>query len=75
MKLAPRWVDRAGLDDRRSEALAAEAGVHTTLEGVLQWALAKGREVQLVEVVTQDEFTHDVVLSYSDGVWLVYDTT
>ena len=26
-------------------------------------------------IVVQDEYTHDVVLPYSDGVYLVYDTT
>lgn len=33
------------------------------------------RGAELREVVTQDEYTHDVVLEWTDGRWLVYDTT
>ena len=41
-----------------------------TLEEVLRWGGAA-----LVEIITQDEYTHDVVLRWDDGVFLVYDTT
>jgi hypothetical protein len=27
------------------------------------------------EVVIQDEYTHDVVMPYADGLYLVFDTT
>ena len=43
-----------------------------TLEEVLRWAHALGHT--LVEVVTQDEYTHDVVVATGAG-WLVFDTT
>ena len=29
----------------------------------------------LAEVVVQDEYTHDVVVPWGDGLWLVYDCT
>jgi hypothetical protein len=29
----------------------------------------------IARVVIQDEYTHDVVLPYDEGVYLVYDTT
>jgi hypothetical protein len=46
-----------------------------TLEDVIRWALAQ-RPPRLVErVVVQDEYTHDVVIRWADGVYLVYDTT
>ena len=46
-----------------------------TLEDVVRWGLAQ-RPARLVEsVVVQDEYTHDVVLRWADGVYLVYDTT
>lgn len=35
-------------------------------------AVADG--VNIVDVVVQDEFTHDVIAE-SEGVWLVYDST
>jgi len=58
--------------------LETELAKHKTLGDVLNWASAKPKvEVipQIVtEVITQDEFTHDVVVPYKDLI-LVYDTT
>jgi hypothetical protein len=49
--------------------------VHTTLEDVVRWGLSQ-KPPRLVErVVVQDEFTHDVVVSFTPGVYIVYDTT
>jgi hypothetical protein len=46
-----------------------------TLEDVVRWGLAQ-RPARLVErVVVQDEYTHDVVIAWADGIYLVYDTT
>jgi hypothetical protein len=45
-----------------------------TLEQVVRWAFAQRPARTIVEVVTQDEFTHDVILEGADG-WLVFDTT
>ena len=52
-------------------ALAAAAG-HRTLEQVVGWVAPRGGDI--VDIVVQDEFTHDVVVGVA-GVWLVYDTT
>jgi hypothetical protein len=43
-----------------------------TLEEVLGWAHALGHA--LVEIVTQDEYTHDVVIAAGDK-FIVFDTT
>ena len=53
-------------------AAIAPAGGHVTLEKVVPWAAARGGDI--VDIVVQDEFTHDVVVGV-DGVFLVYDTT
>ena len=45
---------------------------HPTLERVLHWAWAEGTDI--VDVVVQDEFTHDVLVPHGATV-LVYDTT
>ena len=42
-----------------------------TLEDVLAWIAATGAE--LVEVIVQDEYTHDVVVRGEH--YVVYDTT
>ena len=59
------------------DALAAvrdEVASHATLERVLAWSRSAGVGVE--EIVTQDEYTHDVVVRYRDsGLYLVYDTT
>ena len=66
------------LSEVEFHVIAAEIGGHTGLNQVLAWAATKSKtEVhpQIVsEVVTQDEFTHDVIVPYRN-VFLVYDTT
>ena len=54
------------------EAAIAEQG---TLQDVLRWGFAQTPPCMVSEVVVQDEFTHDVILSFRDGLYLVYDTT
>ena len=46
-----------------------------TLEDVIRWALAQQPPRLVERVVVQDEYTHDVVIRWADGVYLVYDTT
>jgi hypothetical protein len=43
-----------------------------TLEDVLAWCRANGGNV--IDVVVQDEFTHDVIVQEPTG-FLVFDTT
>jgi hypothetical protein len=58
--------------------LANELSLHGSLRDVLSWAGTKPKSEiasQIVaEVITQDEFTHDVIVPYRE-VFLVYDTT
>lgn len=44
-----------------------------TLEAVL--AFLRAHERAVTSVVTQDEYTHDVVARWSEDVVLVFDTT
>ncbi len=44
-----------------------------TLADLLAWALPRGFEV--AEIVVQDEYTHDVVIRWEGGRFLVYDST
>jgi hypothetical protein len=52
--------------------IARELGAQRTLADVLAWARANRAEVR--EIVTQDEYTHDVVMSWGER-YLVFDTT
>ena len=63
-----------GLSDIDSAGIANHKG----LADVLAWAATKPRSDvhprTVAEVITQDEFTHDIIVPYRD-VFLVYDTT
>ena len=61
-----------------SEPEHLEIANHKALADVLAWAATKPRSDvhprTVAEVITQDEFTHDIIVPYRD-VFLVYDTT
>lgn len=66
---------REGVGPEVGEAVAMLFASQKTLEDVVRWGLAQ-RPPRLVEsVVVQDEYTHDVVLRWAEGAYLVYDTT
>ena len=46
-----------------------------TLGDVLTWARSQQPPRTVTEIITQDEYTHDVVVGYDDPLYLVFDTT
>ena len=68
----------ANLPEIEFANLENELTKHKTLGRVLTWANLQSKSdflPQIVaEVITQDEFTHDVIVPYGD-LFLVYDTT
>ena len=46
-----------------------------TLGDVLAWARSQQPPRTVTEIITQDEYTHDVVVGYDDPLYLVFDTT
>lgn len=68
----------SSLPDKDFESLAEQLDRHTGLNQAISWAATRPKEhvhPQFVaEVITQDEFTHDVIIPYQ-SVFLVYDTT
>lgn len=54
---------------------AAELHGLRTLEAVLGWMRAQHPERHVSDIVTQDEYTHDVVVRWDEATWLVFDTT
>jgi hypothetical protein len=46
-----------------------------TLGPVLDWLRAQDPPRAVGDVVTQDEYTHDVIVPWSDRLVLVFDTT
>ena len=47
----------------------------TTLERVLNWGRRLVPPVAVDEILTQDEYTHDVLMALSGGRYLNFDTT
>jgi hypothetical protein len=60
--------DRVGLTASQQQALAAVLASQHILQDVVRWRL-------VASVVVQDEYTHDVVVAWDDGLYLAYDTT
>ncbi len=73
-------LPRPGIDDLSSRAkvrsveLTADIESLATLEHVVRWGLAQTPQLDIIEVVIQDEFSHDVVMTTADHHFLVFDT-
>ncbi len=57
------------------ERLRSQLRALPTLAEVLAWGRAQLPPRTVTEIVTQDEYTHDVVMKYDEGLYLVFDTT
>ncbi len=57
------------------DELLRELAPFATLAGVIPWALARNPAAEFVEVVVQDEFTHDVLVRVAPDLFVVFDTT
>ncbi len=60
--------DRVGLAPAQRQALEATLAAQHILQDVVRWRMVSA-------VVTQDEYTHDVVVPWDGGLHLVYDST
>lgn len=68
---------RAATDVPPAVLASAEAEVahRHTLADVLEWARAQSPPRVVTEIVTQDEYTHDVVLPFDGSHFLAFDAT
>lgn len=48
---------------------------HVTLADVLRWAREQVPPRAVAEIITQDEYTHDVVLPFEGEYFLAFDAT
>jgi hypothetical protein len=69
--MATPLLDYAGLSPDRRAALEALVGGQALLAHVITWAGPTAVEA----IVTQDEYTHDVLIPYERDLYLVYDST
>jgi hypothetical protein len=74
-----RVINQARLSSEDVAAIAAELSTQENLRDVMTWALSGPRGTFIpsvvAEVIVEDEFTHDVIVPWRDGLVLVYDTT
>jgi hypothetical protein len=67
-------IDYASLDEHTRQRLAAFIATHTSLERALNWGRAQRPPLAVESILTQDEYTHDVLIPFENR-YLVYDTT
>lgn len=60
--------DRVGLTGDQRGALEAVLAAQRILQDVVRWRM-------VASVVVQDEYSHDVIVPWDDGLFLAYDTT
>jgi hypothetical protein len=48
---------------------------HNKVSDVVNWLSSAGRKDAPLDVVTQDEFTHDITVNLDENIYLVYDAT
>jgi len=65
----------AELTPEQVTALATALAPLTSLQDVVRWGFACSPAREIVNVFVQDEFSHDVVMSGADGLYLCFDTT
>ena len=74
-----RVVNHANLSPEQIAQLEGGLSGQENLNDVMKWALSHSSGIFIpsvvANVIVQDEFTHDVIVPYRDGLVLVYDTT
>jgi hypothetical protein len=68
-------TDYAGLDPAERAQIEAAVRTHRGLDDIFAWGRTQRPPVHPADVVKQDEFTHDVLVPFPSGRWLVYGTT
>jgi hypothetical protein len=72
-------VNRTGLPSDEVAGITRLLSEHRTLSDVLEWASKQPAGTVLpqivADVIVQDEFTHDVIVPWRDGLTIVYGTT
>jgi hypothetical protein len=68
-------IDLAKLRPTDVAALQRQLAPMRSLDDLLDWSRRLTPPVPSPVVVTQDEYTHDVLIPYAGGRWLDFDTT
>jgi hypothetical protein len=67
--------DRADLPTDLRVQISTAVEDHHMLDRVILWGLSTTPQRLVTDVIVQDEYTHDVIVPWGDGLFLVYDST
>ena len=67
--------DYATLPENERAFVERTLGSFTMLSQVLDWGMELEPPVTVTDIVTQDEYTHDILLRLADGKYLNLDCT
>jgi hypothetical protein len=67
--------NRAGLGSDEWARTAAAVARHSSIKQVVDWLATHEPPLAPSGMVTQDEYSHDILIAYPGGLWLVYDST
>ena len=70
-----QFSDYAGLTQNDRADLVRIVETHRGLDDVFAWGRTQSPPVSPTGFVKQDEFTHDVIVPFPNGRWVVYGTT
>jgi hypothetical protein len=67
--------NRAALPAAEYRDLVDTVSRHTSIKHGLDWVLDRSPPGRPIDVVAQDEFSHDVLFELSPDLWLAYSCT
>ncbi len=67
--------NRADLSPGDFAGIAEAVANHRSIRGAIDWFVRQNPPLVPADMVTQDEFSHDILVAYPGGLWLVYDST
>lgn len=73
--MSPVLRNLSGRPDGELASLRDAVAKHESVEDVFRWLRDSGLHDGSEDVVVQDEFTHDGIFPYKDGLFLVYGLT
>lgn len=70
-----KYPDHVRLLEAEEPTLARAVAEFSTLEHVLNWMQREGLPLGTLDLVAQDEFSHDLLVPLPDGRWLAFGLT
>jgi hypothetical protein len=77
--LSMQLINRANLSSEQLAQIESQLTEHRSLAAVLSWGFKQPTGTVLpqivADVIVQDEYSHDVIVPWRDGLVIVYGTT